>query len=198
MDKREIRQVKSYEIRQVQDTNVTEIFGYIAKFNSPTELFDGFFETIDKGAFDNTLKDGHNIFLIYHHDWHKPLASVVTGTLTLEADNIGLKFSASINDNLSYGRDVIELIKQGLITGCSFGFNCVRESNEYNANDNSITRTLLEVELSECSLLCIPQYEDATVFTRAKEIAKEEREKLQQNKDLEIRKKKIAIELELL
>lgn len=198
MENREFRQVQDYEIRQVQDTNTTEIDGYIAKFDSPTELFDGFFEQIDRGSFDNTLKDGHNIFLLYHHQWDKPLASTITGTLTLSTDNIGLRFNATINDNLSYGKDAVELIRQGLISGCSFGFNCVRESNEYNSTDDSITRTLLEVNLYEGSILCIPQYEDTQVFARAKEIADTERNKLQETKDLEIRKRKLEIELELL
>lgn len=198
MENREFRQVKDYEIRQIQDTNTSEIDGYIAKFDSPTELFEGFYEKIDRRAFDNTLNDRHNIFLLYHHDWSKPLASTVTGTLTLSIDNIGLRFNATINDNLSYGKDAIELIRQGLISGCSFGFSCVRESNEYNLTDDSITRTLLEVELYEGSILCIPQYEDTQVFARAKEIAKDERNKLQQIKDLEIRKRRLEIELELL
>jgi HK97 family phage prohead protease len=198
MENREFRQVKDYEIRQVQDSNTTEIDGYIAKFDSPTELFEGFYEKIDRRAFDNTLKDGHNIFLLYHHQWDKPLASIQTGTLTLSIDNVGLRFNATINDNLSYGKDAIELIRQGLIQGCSFGFSCVRESNEYNSNDDSIMRTLLEVELYEGSILCIPQYEDTSVYARCKEIAKEERNKLQQQKDLEIRKRKLEIELELL
>ncbi|NRY59854.1 HK97 family phage prohead protease [Clostridium beijerinckii] len=198
MENREFRQVKDYEIRQVQDSNTTEINGYIAKFDSPTELFEGFYEKIDRGAFDNTLKDSHNIFLLYHHQWDKPLASTQTGTLTLSVDNVGLRFNATINDNLSYGKDAVELIRQGLIQGCSFGFSCVRESNEYNSTDDSIMRTLLDVELYEGSILCIPQYEDTSVYARCKEIAEEERNKLQQQKDLEIRKRKLEIELELL
>ncbi|AJA49535.1 phage prohead protease HK97 family protein [Clostridium pasteurianum DSM 525 = ATCC 6013] len=197
MENREFRAVKDYEIRQIQDTNTTEIDGYIAKFDSPTELFQGFYEKIDRGAFDNTLKDGHNIFLLYHHDWSKPLASTQTGTLTLSVDNVGLRFNATINDNLSYGKDAIELIKQGLISGCSFGFTCVRESNEYNANDDSIMRTLLEVELYEGSILCIPQYEDTTVFARAKEIDSKERAKLEQAKQNELDLELIKLELDL-
>ncbi|MDP4146958.1 MAG: HK97 family phage prohead protease [Bacillota bacterium] len=198
MDKREFRKVNSYEIRQAQDNNTTEIDGYIAKFDSVTELWDGFFEKIDRGAFDNTLADGHNIFLLYHHQWDKPLASTSTGTLELSTDNIGLRFKATLNENLSYSKDTIELIRQGLIQGCSFGFSCVRESCECNCTDDSMTRTLLEVTLYEGSVLCTPQYEDTTVFARAKEVAAEERKKLQETSDLEIRKRKLNVELELL
>lgn len=194
MEKKEFRQASNYDIRQVQDTNVTEIDGYLAKFDSPTELWPEFYEKIDRAAFDNTLKDGHNIFLLYHHQWDKPLASTLTGTLELAIDNVGLRFKATLNDNLSYSKDTIELIRQGLIQGCSFGFSSIRESNEYNSTDDSITRTLLEVKLYEGSVLCIPQYEDTTVFARAKEIAEEERNKLKEYKD---ELKLIEIELEL-
>ncbi|URZ15327.1 HK97 family phage prohead protease [Clostridium felsineum] len=197
-EKREYRKVSNYEVRQLQDSNMTEITGYIAKFNSVTELFEGFFEKIDPHAFDNTLADGHNIFLLYHHDWSKPLASTKIGTLQLNSDDVGLKFTATINNNISYVKDVIELINEGLVCGCSFGFCCINDSSEYNSQDDTITRTLLEVELSEGSLLCIPAYEDTEVFARAKMIEKEERDKLQKQKSLEIRKKKIEIELELM
>jgi len=186
MENREFRNIEQYEIRQVTDDNKNVVIdGYIAKFDSITELWDGYFEKIDRSAFDNTLKDGHNIFLLYHHDWTKPLASTKTGTLELETDNIGLRFKATINNNLSYARDTIELVKEGLIQGCSFGFNCVRENVEYNNEDDSLIRTLLEVNLYEGSVLCIPQYEDTTVFTRAKELVAEERQKLKVDKELE-------------
>lgn len=186
MENREFRNIEQYEIRQATDDNKNVVIeGYIAKFDSLTELWEGYYEKIDRSAFDNTLKDGHNIFLLYHHDWTKPLASTKTGTLELETDNIGLRFKATINSNLSYAKDTIELVKEGLIQGCSFGFNCVRENVEYNSKDDSLIRTLLEVNLYEGSVLCIPQYEDTTVFTRAKELIAEERQKLQVDKELE-------------
>jgi len=160
--KLEFRKVDKFELReqQTQNNNMVEIDGYIAKFNSTTELFEGFYETIDPNAFDNTLKDNHNIFLLYHHQWDKPLASTTIGTLNLSVDDVGLRFSATINKNISFANDVIELMKAGLITGCSFGFICNEEDIQYNSQDDSFTRTLLQVDLFEGSLLCIPQYED--------------------------------------
>lgn len=184
-ENREFRNIEQYEIRQATEDNKSVVIeGYIAKFNSLTELWEGYYEQIDRGAFDNTLKDGHNIFLLYHHDWSKPLASTKTGTLELETDNIGLRFKATINNNLSYAKDTIELVKEGLIAGCSFGFSCVEEDKNYNGEKDTITRTLLKVELYEGSVLCIPQYTDTTVFTRAKELFAEERQKMQQEKEL--------------
>lgn len=184
MEIREYRKIDQYEIRESTENNKVEIDGYIAKFDSPTELWEGYWEQIDRSAFNDTLKDGHNIFLLYHHQWEKPLASTKTGTLILEVDNIGLRFKATINNNLSYGKDAIELIKDGLIQGCSFGFYCKEDDVHYNSVDDTVMRTLLKVDLFEGSILCIPQYEDTTVFTRAKEIDAEERKKIQQEKEL--------------
>jgi HK97 family phage prohead protease len=196
LENREFRKVDHYEIREVTDSNLVEITGYIAKFDSPTELWEGYWEKIDRNAFNDTIADGHNIFLLYHHDWTKPLSSTKTGTLTLEVDNIGLRFTASINSNLSYGKDVIELVKEKLIQGCSFGFVCEEEDIHYNSVDDTVMRTLLKVHLFEGSILCIPQYEDTTVdvFTRAKEINDNERLKIKQDKELS----ELTTDLELL
>jgi HK97 family phage prohead protease len=197
---KEFRNVEKYEIREsVTEEGVqeVEIEGYFAKFDSLTELWEGFFEKIDRNAFNDTLADGHNIFLLYHHHWDKPLASTQTGTLELSTDNIGLRFKAIINSNLSYAKDTLELIRQGLIQGCSFGFNCIEEGYNYNKDTDTATRTLKKIALYEGSVLCIPQYEDTTVFARAKEIDKTERNKIKQLKENEIRKRKLAIELEL-
>ncbi|ACL77252.1 HK97 family phage prohead protease [Ruminiclostridium cellulolyticum] len=196
METREFRKIDQYEIRQITDDNSVEITGYIAKFDSPTELWEGYWEQIDRNAFKDTLSDGHNIFLLYHHDWSKPLASTKTGTLLLEIDNIGLRFNATINSNLTYGKDAIELIRQRLIEGCSFGFYCKEEDVHYNSVDNTVIRTLLKVELYEGSILCIPQYEDTSVdvFARAREIVTEEKLKIQQEKELS----ELKTDLELL
>ena len=176
-EKREVRKVDQFEIREVktEDKKKVIIEGYFAKFNKPTELWEGFIEMIAPTAFDETISDGHNIFMLYHHDWHKPLASTKTGLLELEVDYIGLRFKATINSSLSYVKDVIELINDELIQGCSFGFECLDEENIYDRRNDINTRTLKKIRLFEGSILCIPAYEDTTVFTRAKQILEEKK-----------------------
>lgn len=198
MENREFRKFEQYEIRQATDDNKNvEIEGYIAKFDTITELWEGYFETIDRNAFNDAIADGHNIFLLYHHDWQKPLSSTKTGTLELTVDNIGLRFKATINNALSYGKDVIELIREGLIQGCSFGFNTIEEDFNYNNEKDTVTRTLKKVILYEGSVLCIPQYEDTTVFTRTKELVDIEKQKFQKQKEQELKIKLLGMELEL-
>lgn len=184
----EKRKVSNYEIREIKkdDKDTVQVEGYIAKFNSKIELFEGYFESIDSSAFDDTLADGHNIFLLYHHDWKKPLASTKTGQLELYIDDIGLRFKAIININVSYGKDVIELVKNGLIQGCSFGFNCLSEDTNYDAENDIFTRILKKVELFEGSLLCTPAYEDTEVFTREKILVSKARKKLIELNELKL------------
>ena len=197
LNNKEIRALSNYEIRENENDTV-ELEGYIAKFNSMTELYKGCYEKIERGAFKETLSDGHNVFLLYHHDFSKPLASTRNGTLILTEDDIGLKFKATVNSKVSYGRDVVELVREGLIQGCSFGFNVLEDDYIYNEADDTITRTLIKVKLWEGSILCIPQYEDTEVTARAREIADEERNKIKESKLNEIRKRKLNLELELI
>lgn len=198
---KEIRQAAKYEIRELKEENEVIVEGYIAKFDIETKLWEGFYEKIDKGAFEDTLRSDSNKFLLYHHDWSKPLASTKAGTLELETDDIGLRFKAKISPVLSYAKDTIELIRQGLISGCSFGFNVLEEDGNYNRENDIFLRTLKKIELYEGSVLCIPQYEDTEVYTRAKEVETDLRSKLKEEKEIEELKKDyelIKIENELL
>jgi HK97 family phage prohead protease len=187
MDKqKEIRSIDKFEIREVKDnSNTIELEGYIAKFDTYTELWEGFFEKIDRNAFNDTLTDGHNIFLVYHHDMSKVLSSTRNNTLVLSIDDIGLKFKATINKNLTYANDVYELVKSGECRGCSFGFYVLEDDIQYNNEKDEVKRTLLKVELLEGTITPIPAYENTEVYARCKNILAEERQKLQVDKELE-------------
>lgn len=201
MDKREIRSIENIEVRQIQEDNGLILEGYIAKFDTYTELYDGFYEKIDRNAFNDTLSDGHNIFLLYNHNYDKPLASTRNNTLTLSVDDIGLKFSTKINENLSYAKDTYELVKSGECRGCSFGFVALQNEYTYDSEKDEIRRTLLKVELYEGTITPIPAYDTTLVQARCKDIKSEELRKLQELKDLEELKKDlelISLENELL
>lgn len=195
MDKEQIRNLTGVEIRSIQEdgNNIATLDGYIAKFNSPTTLWTGYNEQLDQHCFDNTLSDGHNIFLLYAHDWTKPLASTETGTFVLTVDEIGLHFVATVDTSISYVSDVVNLIKGGLTVGCSFGFYILNDNETFDASTETVTDTILEVQLLEGSVLSNPQYTDTSVSARAKT----KQEDIKRKKDLEILKQKILIELEL-
>lgn len=176
---REIRQlhIENIETRTLENGNM-QIEGYVATFNSKSKYM-GFYEMIDAHAFDNTLADGHNIFILYNHDWDKPLGDTETGSLQLSIDNIGLKFNVILDKNISYANDVYNLVKSGLIKGCSFGFIANEDTWTTNNNMEDI-RTLLNITLLECTLTPIPAYNETSANIRSYD----EYKQLQQNKDL--------------
>lgn len=195
--KKETRNLlEAIEIRRVQDNtdnNTATLEGYIAKFNSPTTLGQGYNEQLEPHCFDNTLSDGHNIFLLYAHDWTKPMACTDNGTLVLNADDVGLHFTATVDTSISYVYDTVALIKAGITAGCSFGFYILNDNEVFDASTNTYTDTILEVQLNEGSILCNPQYTDTTVSARGKDRIEE----LQKEKEQKLLKEKILIELEL-
>lgn len=183
--------VDSIETRALENNSMV-ITGYITKFNTISQ-FMGFYETVSANAFDATLADGHNIWGLYNHDFDKVLGSTKTGSLVLEIDNIGLKFSLTLNPNISYANDVYQLVKSGEVEGCSFGFVCNEESWSMQ-EDGSDLRTLLNVTLLEVTITPIPAYLDSEANTRSFDKHKLELEQAKQN---EIRKKKLLLELDL-
>lgn len=186
------------EIKNITESenNIATIEGYIAKFNSPTVLWQNYLEQLDPHCFDKTLADGHNIFLLYAHDWDKPLASLNTKSLTLTVDAIGLYFVATVDTNISYIKDTVNLIKAGLTVGCSFGFWILAENEVYDASTDTITDTLLEIQLIEGSVLSNPQYTDTTVSARAKDKSELYKQKQDKLKEDELYLELIKIELE--
>lgn len=194
---KEIRVVSNtLDLRSNQDTNKKNISGYINKFNTRSQYM-GFFEEVAQGAFDKTLSDSHNIYAMYNHDSSKILGSTRGENLKLYTDEIGLKFELDINENISYARDLYELVSNNDINGCSFGFR---------VNDDSWTRTeegldlriIKEVELVEVTITPFPAYLDSEASCRSYEnykgVKEEEVRKAKEQEELEL----IKIELELL
>ena len=197
MDKKqETRQlIQEIEVRSVveDDGTTATLEGYIAKFNSPTTLFAGYNEQLDPHCFDNTISDGHNIMLLYAHDWTKPMACTNNGSMALNADEIGLHFIAKVDTSITYIADTVALIKAGITAGCSFGFYILNDNETFDASTNTYTDTILEVQLLEGSILCNPQYTDTSVSARSKDRVEE----IEKQKELDKIKQKILIELEL-
>ena len=74
--------------------------GYINKYNTRSE-FMGFFEEIERGAFNKSIESDAFIPMLYNHDDDKILGSTRSGTLKLISDDIGLKFTLKMNPNIS-------------------------------------------------------------------------------------------------
>ncbi|MCM3730064.1 HK97 family phage prohead protease [Fictibacillus nanhaiensis] len=184
--------IDSIEIRSV-DEQENLIEGYINKFNSDSQ-FMGFFEQVDRNAFNRTLSDGHNIMGLYNHDSAKVLGSTKTGSLQLHTDEVGLRFSLKINPNVSYAKDVYELVRSGDVDGCSFGFYVL--DDEWTVReDGTELRVLKDIELIEVTITPFPAYTSSEANCRSYDNYIQDK---QAKEDLELRQKQIVIELELM
>lgn len=120
--------------------------GYAAVYNSVSrqiiERGRMFNEVLEAGCFDRVLTDPKkDIVLTLDHNHVYNLGRTRSGNLTLQSDNIGLFFRASVPDT-TLGRDTWEMIQRGDYTDCSFAFSVEDpgESWEIDTENNLIHR----------------------------------------------------------
>lgn len=140
------------------------ITGYAAKYNVRSTLLGNFREEIKPGAFDRALRDQtHPVVALWNHDSNQVLGSTRSGTLAVETDDAGLRYSVEIPDT-TLGRDLSVLISRGDIWGSSFAFVIRGTSGEsWAEEDGQAVRYVHEVEgVYDVSPVLSPAYEDAT------------------------------------
>lgn len=200
----EIRKIHTtFEVRSIGEGENKEIHlqGYALIFDSLSEDLGYFREIIKKGALDNCKMD--NVVLNINHDMDKPLArtskSIGIGSLTLTVDEKGLFFDAVPTDT-SYSRDLISNMEAGIIDKCSFAFILDWKDEEaqtwdWDKNGRGFDLRYINKikEILDVSIVTNPAYESTscTSYQRAKEDLKNE-------KNIEIRRKKLELELELI
>lgn len=164
------------EVRTEGEDDIIE--GVAAVVGSVTDL--GWFEErIEKGAFDDVLKD--DVRALLNHDSNYVLARSVNGkgTLKLSIDKDGnLRYSYK-TPNRSYAKDLQDAIRSGDITQSSFAFSIKEEKWEFASKENGREKDLRTItkikKLYDVSPVTYPAYSDTTVAARSKENqAKEE------------------------
>lgn len=197
---KEIRAIKLKDVSVDECQGAYKLQGYITKYNSRSQ-FMGFYEEIKAGAFDESLATNDFIPALYNHDSDKILGSTRSGSLILESDDEGLKFELRINPQVSYAKDVFELVKAGDVQGCSFGF--IADDDEWTTDaDGNDLRYIKKARLYEVTITAMPAYLDSEVTVcRSYDKFKAEQAELkalaEQQAQLELAKRKLLIELEL-
>ncbi len=155
------------------------IKGYAAIFDSKYVMWEGYEETIARGAFDGT--DFSDVVALFNHESENLLARSKdgTGTLTLKVDDKGLYFEFEA-PNTTIGNDVLENVKLGNIRGCSFAFT-VSEQKVEDFEDKTCLRTILKIgKLYDVGPVVNPAYEETEIESckkRNKELTKKEEPK---------------------
>lgn len=155
------------EIRANDDGTMT-VEGYVNEVGKLSRVLGGakkFREKIKKGAFRNAIESAkHDIDLLAEHDTQKILASTANKSLELKEDDKGLYIKANIV-NTSYGRDMHELIRSGIIQNMSFGFRVEKDTWKDLANGLA-ERTVEQLQLFEVSVVKNPAYADSNIAAR--------------------------------
>ncbi len=155
------------------DGDSPKIRGYAATFNNRSEDLGGWFEIIERGAFGESLKNGADVRALLEHDSRAILGRNKAGTLGLKEDKTGLAIEIDPPDTTA-GRDAIESIKRGDLTGMSFGFRTI--DDRWETKDGAEVRTLLKVDLFDVSIVAYPAYGDTSVALRSLELWQEQHE----------------------
>lgn len=150
------------------------VTGYAAVYNKESEdmgWFTEMREIILPGAFDDA--DMSDVRALFNHDPNLLLARTSSGTMILERDNQGLKYSFEIPDTQA-GRDLRELLKRGDISQSSFGFTIAKQSWEEEKDERGetvrVTRKIEKVaRLYDVSPVTYPAYPDTSVALRSLE-----------------------------
>lgn len=140
------------------------ITGYAAKYNVRSTLLGNFREEIKPGAFDRALREqSHPIVALWNHDSNQVLGSTRSGTLSVDTDDAGMRYSVEIPDT-TLGRDLSVLIGRGDVWGSSFAFTIAsRDGESWAEEDGQAVRYVHEVEgVYDVSPVLSPAYEDAT------------------------------------
>ena len=140
------------EIRQEGDGMTLR--GYAAVFNSPSQPLP-FIETIEPGAFRDSLKSRNDVKLLWNHDTSVVLGSTRAGTLRLTEDSRGLLVEADLPMTQA-GKDAAISIQRGDVTAFSFGFRIPAGGDEW---ASASERVLKRVNVHEVSVgVAFPAY----------------------------------------
>lgn len=140
--------IDGLEVRAKGDKPAT-ILGHAALFNQKSVYMMGFRETIEPGAFSESLTG--DIRALWQHDTARVLGRTKAGTLRLWEDDQGLAFELNPPDTQD-GRDAVTLIERGDVDQMSFGFNVAPGGDSWAEDEDGIPlRSLRAVSLMEIS-----------------------------------------------
>jgi HK97 family phage major capsid protein/HK97 family phage prohead protease len=154
-------EVRSAPIGTVEGRTLT---GYAALYNSWSKPLMGsrgeFREQIAPGAFNAAIQTGASLWFM--HDSKQIIANTKSGTLVLESDERGLKYTATLGES-QRDQDILDLVKRGVVSEMSFGFRVPEGGDQWSGRD----RTLKSVDLREISLVEVGAYAGTSAEARS-------------------------------
>lgn len=148
-------------------SGIGQLSGYAAVFNRYSQNLGGFVEMVDPAAFNKSLADGVPVMARGNHDDAYLLGTTWAGTLKLEVDGTGLRYTVDLPDTTA-GRDYKALAARGDVKWSSFAFRTLED--EWGMTDQGFPlRILRSVQLVDVAPVNSPAYLDTSVALRSLE-----------------------------
>jgi HK97 family phage prohead protease len=139
---REVRRQPTSEMECRTVGDQITFHGLASSTDSPYEM--GFYtETIQRGAFDVTLGKRPDVQLLVNHEG-LPLARTTNGSLTLQATERGLEFTATAASSDPDAARVAAKVESGLMDQCSFAFRAMEQEWDEDYTQRCITEVSLD------------------------------------------------------
>ena len=162
----EARMWSGVELRAVDDGSV-RVVGYASTYDQPYPIwggaaFGGFDEVIAAGAFDKSVRERDDVRFLINHDG-VPLARTKSGTMTLEADDVGLLVDATLDRSSPIVQSLRSAMERGDMDQMSFAFEVVKQewSPDYTQ------RRINEVKLYDVSVVTYPANDQTMALVSA-------------------------------
>lgn len=183
------KEIRALESQMSVHEDGRTIEGYAVVFNSLSEDM-GFREIISPNAITEETIKNSDIIATFNHSTDIVLARSKNGegTLQLEINETGLKFSFEA-PNTTAGNDLLESIKRGDVSGCSFAFSIDYDDEEAETwidNGDYYLRTINKIErLYDVSIVVHPAYEATSVNQRSIDKVEEMKKEAEQRAEAE-------------
>jgi HK97 family phage prohead protease len=156
-------ELRAYGECRVDLAQDRKIRGYALVFNMPSLDLGGFREVIKPEAVDRTLREGLDVRALVDHDSSKVLGRTRAGTLSLRKTSQGLQVEID-PPNTTAARDILESVNRGDVSGMSFAFRVL--TDDWRMEDGAPMRDVLDMRISEVSVVTFPAYPDTSVSLR--------------------------------
>jgi len=145
------RKTVKFEVKDINEDEGT-FTGYAATFSKHP---DSYGDIIDPGAFTKTLKEqGNQIVSLWNHSIMEPIGKPTE----IGEDKKGLLIKAKLSLGVQRAREVLSLMKDGVVTRMSIGYETIKQSY-----DEGI-RHLKEVKLYDVSPVVFAANPDAVII----------------------------------
>lgn len=144
-----------------------------------------FVEVIDREAVSLELLNRSDIMLTMNHDMGRLLARSKNGrgSLTYKIDDMGVRFAAEM-PNTQWGDEALELVRRGIVDGCSFMFSTVYNDRQHVARESGEGKTVMRVKkitgIYDFTLTPSPAYPQTDCAARSAAVASIPTEEVQE------------------